>query len=346
MKRNPYVSLPALVAAVLLAASAEGVLAQNNRARTPAAAATAAQALPALPASDAVMLVELRRLLSEAIPRALASDTAKLAEVNADIDAFKTKTGIDARAFDTLAASSRFVVLGSGRLKLVDTVAVARGTFDTSAIVAAGRASSKGAHREQKHAGKTVHVFTLNEQVKLFGLLNARVGELAVSDLGAGTLAVGDPVGVRAAIDAAQGRGAMRAADLAVFAQPRGASTLVAFGGKVPAEALKDIDVGMPEVSRSVASIREFYGSLATTEGGFGMQTTLRTMSAADARSLGETVGALKQLAPLFLGRLSGDRQRLARNAVESLQVSAQGNEVRLSLDIAQGDITTLVRTF
>lgn len=345
MKRNPYFLLPALAAAVLLAASPTGVLAQNNRARTPAAA-PAAQALPALPAADAVMLVELRRLLSEAIPRALASDTAKLAEVNADIDAFKTKTGIDPRAFDTLAATSRFVILGSGRMKLVDTVAVARGTFDTGAIVSAGRASAKGAHREQKHAGKTVHVFTLNEQVRLFGLLNTRVGELGVADLGGGLLAVGDPAGVRAAIDAAQGRGAMRAADLAVLTQPRGAATLVAFGGKVPAEALKGIDVGMPEVSRSVASIREFYGSLATTEGGFGMQTTLRTTSAADAKSLGETIGALKQLAPLFLGRLSGDRQRLARNAVESLQVSAQGNEVRLGLEIAQGDITTLVRTF
>jgi hypothetical protein len=215
-----------------------------------------------------------------------------------------------------------------------------------AAVVAAGRASSKGNHRELKHAGKTVHVFTLNEEVKLFGLLGVRVRDLAVAELDRTTLAVGDPAAVRAAIDAARGRGALRASDLAVLTQPRAASTLVAFGGKVPRAALQDLEVGTPEISRSIASIREFHGALSTTAGGFGMQTTLRTQAAADAKSLGDTIDALKQLAPIFIGRLSGDRQRLAQNAVESLRVSAQGNEVRLSLEIAQGDLTTLVRTF
>ncbi|HEX7174931.1 MAG TPA: hypothetical protein VF240_06590 [Pyrinomonadaceae bacterium] len=346
MKRTLHVAMLAL--AVASAALASDALAQNKQTRsqnnnTPAGAQPA---LPTLPASDAVVLVELRRLISEELPRALASDAPRLAAVNADIDAFKTRTGIDPRAFDTLAAGSRFMSLAGGKTKLTHTVAVARGTFDMAAIVAALRASSKGNHREQKHAGKSVHVFTLNEEVKLFGLLGVRVRDLAVAELDRTTLAVGHPAAVLAAIDAARGRGALRASDLTVLTQPRAASTLVAFGGKVSATAFKDIDVGTPEISRSVASIREFYGALSTTAGGYGMQTTLRTTGAADAKSLGDTIGALKQLAPLFIGRLSGDRQRLAQSAVESLQVSAQGNEVRLSLEIAQGDITTLVRTF
>ena len=337
-----------LALAVALAAGAFAhdtqARAQNNNNNAPAGSQSA---LPPLPASDAVVLVELRRLISQELPRALASDAPRLAAVNADIDAFKTKTGIDPRAFDTLAAGSRFTTLAGGKTKLTHTVAVARGgTFDMAAIVAAGRASAKGNHRESKHAGKSVHVFTLNEEVKLFGLLGVRVRDLAVAELDRTTLAVGHPSAVRAAIDAARGQGALRASDLAVLTQPRAASTLVAFGGKVPRAALQDLELGTPEISRSIASIREFYGALSTTAGGFGMQTTLRTQAAADAKSLGDTIGALKQLAPLFIGRLSGDRQRLAQNAVESLQVSAQGNEVRLSLEIAQGDLTTLVRTF
>lgn len=333
------------VAAVALASDSRAQK-QRARAQGSAAASGAQPAVPTLPASDAVVLVELRRLISEELPRALASDATRLASVNADIDAFKAKTGIDPRAFDTLAAGSRFTTLAGGKTKLTNTVAVARGTFDMATIVAAGRASAKGNARELKHAGKSVHVFTLNEEVKLFGLLGVRVRDLAVAELDRTTLAVGHPAAVRAAIDAARGQGALRSTDLAVLTQPRAASTLVVFGGKVPPAVLQNVEVGSPEISRSLASIREFYGALSTTTGGFGMQTTLRTQAAADARSLGDTIGTLKQLAPLFIGRLSGERQRLAQNAVESLQVSAQGNEVRLSLEIAQGDLTTLVRTF
>lgn len=343
MKRVFSVSLLALVVASV---SSAFVADAQRRTAAPSAANARAQAVPMLPASDAVALVELRRLLNDAIPRALASDPARLAEVNADIERFKTQTGIDPRAFEHLAAGSRFVELPDGRVKLDHTVAVGRGTFRSADYVAAGRAASKGAHREERHAGRAVHVFTLNAEMKLFGLLKMRVGELAVAELDAQTLAVGEPAAVRAAIDASQGRGRIRAADLAVLTQPTDASTLVAYGAKVPPAATRGIEVGSPEVTRAVASVRELYGTLRTTEGGFGAVTNVRTPNAAEARNLHDTLGVLKQAAPLLLSGLSGDKGRLARNAVDSLRITTQGSEVRLALEIPQGDITTLVRTF
>ena len=347
MKRTLRVSL--IAGALALVLSALPVNAQQPR-RSPSApsSGTRANALAGLPlpASDAVVIVELRRLLSEALPRALAADPARLAEVNADIESFKTKTGIDPRSFDTLAAGSRFTLLPSGAAKLDHTVAVARGTFSPGAIVAAGRVASKGSYREHKHGGKSVYVFDLYEQVKLFGLLNVQVSKLAVAELDAKTLAVGEPDAVFAAIDAAAGRGALKASDLAVLSQPLSASTLVAFGGKAPAEIMNRIEFGNPEITKSVASIREFYGAIGTTPTGFDFQTTLRTLSAGDAKNLGDTLVALKQFAPILLSRLSGDKARVARNAVESLQVAFKGNEVQLRLEIPQGDVTALVHAF
>lgn len=351
MKRTLHISSLALAVAIvaaLVSVPADAQRRPNTAAAAQQSSATHADALAGvpLPASDAVMLVELRRLLSDAMPRALASDPARLAAVNADVESFKTKTGIDPRSFDTLAAAARVVTLPGGKVKIDHTVGVARGTFSTGAIVAAGKVSSKGNYREQKHAGKTVHVFTLNEQVKLFGLLGVRVSDLAVAELDAKTLAVGEPEAVRAAIDASQGRRAMKAADLALFAQPRDPGTLVAFGGKVPAEATRGLDLGNAEISQAVASIREFHGTVVTTDAGLDLQTALRTLGAADAKNLSDTLAALKQLAPLLLGRLSGDKGRLARSAVESLQVTQEGNEVRLRLNVPQGDIAALVRAF
>src|SRR5688572_26979642 len=102
--RNTYLATLAL--GLALAALATPSAAQTGRrggAAQNTPAAQARQAVP-LPASDAVLAVDLRRLLNEAVPRALAADPARLAAVNADIEQFKARTGIDARAFETLTA--------------------------------------------------------------------------------------------------------------------------------------------------------------------------------------------------------------------------------------------------
>src|ERR1044072_188428 len=160
MRRNFYTStLPPL--STLLAASA-------------AQAQSAAASLP-LPASDAVLTLDVRTLFAEVIPRSLASDKTKLAQVNADVDEFKARTGIDAREFDTLLVGARIVQLPSGATKIDHATAVARGRFREEALLAAARAAAKGGLAEQKHAGQTVYVATVNDRIKLFGLAKMHV---------------------------------------------------------------------------------------------------------------------------------------------------------------------------
>src|SRR5918994_103407 len=109
----------------------------------PAAAQTARRTTPArpipsvaasLPASEAVALVKVRRLLDEALPAMLASNPARLVEANARIENFKTRTGIDARAFDELALGFGYEYLPSGAMK-VTTVGLAQGTFSPASLV-------------------------------------------------------------------------------------------------------------------------------------------------------------------------------------------------------------------
>ena len=123
MRRTFYASTLALVFAAALAVSAG--------AQTAAPAANAATAPLPLPASDAVLTVDLRRLFTEVVPRALASDSARLAQFNADAEQFRARTGIDARSFETLAVGARIVPLPSGATKLDRVTAVARGRFKT-----------------------------------------------------------------------------------------------------------------------------------------------------------------------------------------------------------------------
>jgi hypothetical protein len=342
MKRNFVIPLVALAACAALAPHAGAQTRRGRRAAAPrpaAVQAAAAQAVP-LPASDAVLTVALRRLLNEAIPRALGGDDARAAQVNADIEQFKARTGIDARAFETLAVGSRIRRLESGATKLDHVVAVARGTFDPAAVVAAGRAAAGGRYSAQQHGGKTVHVFGVNDQIKLFGLLRLRVGELAVAALDANTLAVGEPEAVRAAVDAQAGRGRV---DAALLSPARGANDLVAFAGNVPPAAFAGIDVGLPEVNKSIASIRGFRGTLGMTTAGFLMTTVLRSASAPDAQRLGSTVEALRAVAPGLIS-MAGPRGRLAQSAIESLKITTQGTEVQLRVELTEDYVASLLR--
>jgi hypothetical protein len=102
--------------------------------------------MSSLPESDAVALVKMNQLLSEAMPRILASNPAKLSEVTASIDRFKDRTGLDPRMFQQVALGVRFTFPSEGVTK-VQTVALANGTFSAAAMMAAGRVASNGKYR-------------------------------------------------------------------------------------------------------------------------------------------------------------------------------------------------------
>src|SRR6185503_11322684 len=196
-----------LTLAVILLALVSGfvfdVQAQTrNRNSAPAAAPTL---MSSLPQSDAVAQVKVQQLLNEAMPRMLANNPTKLSEVNASIDRFKDRTGLDARMFQQVALGVRYTYPSEGVTRL-QTVAIAKGSFSAAAMVAAGRVASNGKYREEKYQDKTIYIFSLDENLKLLGLFNLRIGELAAVPLDSNTLALGDPATVRSAIDASRQR--------------------------------------------------------------------------------------------------------------------------------------------
>src|SRR4051812_30465106 len=287
MRRTIHASTLALTLAAL-AAFGPSADAQTRRGaqapRTTGATTTRAPKAPAaetvpLPASDALLAVDLDKLFKEVVPRALAGDSAKLAQVNADVEQFKTRTGLDARAFERLVVGARFVRLGSGALKVDNVTAVARGRVDAATLGASIRAASKGAVTEQQYGGKTVYVTTVNDTIKIFGLAKVRLKELAVVALDAETIALGEPEDVRAVVDAQAGR--RPRADMSMLPYPKGPTDFIAFGGNVPAGTLEGVETGLPGLDRAISSIQGFYGAVGSTNSGIQMMTTLRAGTAA-----------------------------------------------------------------
>lgn len=339
------------IALVLLAAApAPAALAQTKATGNSAATSmtTAQDPLTMLPTSDAVVAADVRRILNDALPRALASDPAKLAQVNADIDRFKTRTGVDLRSVEKMALGVRFhdVPSQSGQATRLETVAIARGTFRADIIVAAGRLAAKDKYRTEKYAGKNIYIFTLDEQMKLFGLFNMRLTDVAVCVLDMHTLAIGQIGRVREAIDAGGGRA--RVSSELIQLATRTPNALIGFGANVPSATIRElagIGLDSDEISKNIASIRQVYGAIGMTATGFDMQAAARTESQQAAQSLNDTItGAKEFISPLISQFLRNDaKAKLVRNTLDSLKVTTAGNELQIRLEVAQSDLSTLV---
>ena len=296
--------------------------------------------MDSLPDSDAVAQIKVKRLLNEVMPRLLATNPTKLAELNADIERFKQRTGLDPRSFDQAALSMKYSYPAEGITK-VQTVALATGSFSAGAMVAAGRIAADGKYREEKYHDKAIYVFTLDESLKLLGFFDVAIREIAACPLDANTLAIGDPSAIRNVIDVYGGRKHSNGELISLAGSDPNA--VVGFGGNVSAQLLKNLDIGNASVASDLEGLRQVYGSVGTTERDLQLFVGARTVNADAARNLSDTLEGLKQLGALFIGRLSGAKGVLAKSALSNLKIVTQANELQIRTAVAQAEIAPLM---
>jgi len=295
--------------------------------------------MSSLPESNAVAQVKVHQLLNEAMPRILAGNPAKLSELNASIDRFKDRTGLDPRMFQQVALGLRFTYPSEGVTK-VRTVALANGSFSAAAMVAAGRVASNGKYREEKYQDKTIYIFTLDEHLKLLGLFDLRIGELAAAPLEANILALGDPEGIRTVIDASRSRKRVNA-ELIELAN-RDPNAVVGFGANVTEQLIGNLDIGNAPIAADLRTLRQVYGSVGTTADDLQLFLAARAVNAEAAKNLGDTLEGLKQLGGLLVGGMSGARGVLAKSALSNMQIQSQANELQIRTTVAQAEIGPL----
>lgn len=337
MNKRIYVALFAL--GIMLVA----IIAPVSKGQTRVASASTrvvSDPLTALPPSDAVILIDMKRLLTDVLPRSLAGNPSRLAQANTEIDDFKRRTGVDIRSFDRVAVGMRYLTPSAGTVK-TETVAIGRGSFNAAGIIAAGRLAANGRYQEQKYRGGTIYIFRLNDQVKLLGLLNIKLRDIAVTTLDAGTLAIGDPTGVRAAFDASNGGG--RVSNELVQLASRNPNAFIGFGTNLPSSVTQNLNIGNDEIARNAASVRQAYGSVSTTATGYELFTVARTEKPDQAQSLNDMLAGLKQLGSIFAARLPAAKGRLAQNALDNLKLTTQGNELQIRLAVSQEDISAVL---
>jgi hypothetical protein len=325
------------LAIILVALAAGSQVHAQTRSRNTATPAPTLMA--SLPESDAVAQVKVKQLLSEAMPRILANNPAKLSEANASIDRFKDRTGLDPRMFQQIALGIKYTYPSEG-ITTLQTVALANGSFTANAMVAAGRVASNGKYREEKYQDKTLYIFTLEQNIKLLGVFDFRIGELAAAPIDNNILALGDPVAVRSAIDASRQRKRANAELIALAS--RDPNAIIGFGSNMSQQLVSNLDIGNAPIAADLKSLRQVFGSVGTTESDLQLFLGARAVNAQAAQSLGDTLESLKLFGAAFVGRLSGVKGVLAKSALSNMKIVTDANELQIRTSVAQAEVGPL----
>jgi hypothetical protein len=275
------------------------------------------------------------------MPRILANNPARLTQVNASVENFKTRTGLDLRMFDEVAVGVHFTFPGEGRAK-ANTVAIAKGAYNSAAMITAGSVAMTGKFRQEKYKDKTIYIFTLDETVTVLGVFDFRINELAVMPLDTNTLALGDPTSIRSLIDAT--RASKRANAELIALASRDPNAVIGFGANMSEQLVSSVDaIGNAPIAGELAKLRHVYGSVGTTEKDLELFIGARAMNAGAASSLGDTLRQLKEIGALFVGRLSGARGVLAKSALTNLKIVNNAEELQIRTAVPSADVGPLM---
>jgi hypothetical protein len=284
-----------------------------------------------LPTSDVVAFVDARRILTEIIPRLLAKDPATLAKMTTEASDLNTKTGINILSIDRIVVGVQFIGTATHNLKKegVGLAIIVHGDFDTDKFFAFMKSETKGKARQETYGGIVIHIEpppTPPEKKS-----ERETGALALLD--AHTIVIGDLPQVRATIDAAAGKGRVDSALVQLATQD--ANTLIGMAGNVPPSLTEDIsksatpgDETEQAISKIVANIKQVFLAIGATPVAFNATLGARLGTAEQAQSLNDMLlGIRQQTAPYV-------QDKTARDLIDTLQITAQGNEVRISANV------------
>lgn len=282
-------------------------------------APVAAESMALLPASDAVAVVDVARIVNELLPQFRAIAPKEAAKFEKEITEFMSDTGIDPYKIKS-------AVIG---LKMTDSTivsAIVEGVvFDPNRVIASLKA--KDAKQEVKtveYKGKQVFVVTSLKAAEKAGVNE----EMAFTQLDADRVALGNLSGVKSVLDG--GNGAANTALNSLLAQTN--AGLLRFAGNIPESAKKGLSE-QGDMFAQFGTIKTVFGSLdLTKELSLLLDTKLRTNSSDEASKLQTSLAALVGLGKMFLGGNNDPMMQGLMQVIDLVKINAQNNDVAVSL--------------
>jgi hypothetical protein len=290
------------------------------------------QLMSQLPASDVVAGVDLQRLQAETIPAFGAVKPKILEHVNREIAKFQEETGIDPRVFESAALGLNLKNKNGG-----EAVVLLQGRFNASELIEKGYAAAARKDAKMTREARQFEGFN----IWLIGKSNSRPGVFA---LDSNTVAFGEWAGLQNLISARLGRAGRVSEDLLNLAT-RNPAALVTFGGELPKEMLSRVGGRELDAFASLENIRRFAGSFNTVGLNVDAELNLVTETGDQANELRDAFNGLRMLFGGF--RMGGAAARKGGpdfgKILKSVQISANGNEVQMRVNLQEEDVRGLL---
>ena len=300
-----------------------------------------------LPASDAVATVDARRFFDQAMPKLLASRADIVGKITTHLNEFQTKTGVDPRKFDRVAIGANFKHQAVRDFD-IDFVALAQGSINAGALVAAAKLGSNAGYREEKVGEHTIYIFSARSIADknlpasgpaiVNGAVDTVPAEMAVAVYDTNTIAIGSPGRVREALEG----GSTVSPEISGLLTSR-PNPVFAFAARMPEGVRNLLPMDNDELGKNIESIRFLTGWADVGVGNASMNMTAKTTNAESAQSLYDTVAFLQQFGKGLLGNSKKPQNAVYARLIDSAKLSKAGSDVALDLTVAQSDIDLLL---
>jgi hypothetical protein len=308
--------------------------------------------LTLLPASEAAMAIDAKRLFGEALPQVLSGNQPLLSEILRKFDEIKSRSGVDYKQFQQVAVGvSSIKTAGSGFD--FETLVLARGQFNSAGLMTAAKAAANGKFREEKIGERTVYVFSPQDAIeqnkakvpnskyvdiftKMFAGLNR---EMALTSYDNNTLVLGSLARVRELFESTTPRISAEVLGL-VSRKP---NAIANFGALLPTGLTPFMELDDDNLGKSLAGIRQLSGAMDIAGGNTIVSVAAKTAEPEQAKGLKETIEGFQSFLPGVLKSSKGEDKKVYARMLENARVAQNANEVTLDLQVPQADINVII---
>jgi hypothetical protein len=298
-------------------------------------------ALSSLPEADTLLYINLHRISTEAAARVLPEK--ELAELHQNLGEIKKGVGIDPTSIDFLVLQIRFKKPDANlNFALPEFMAVASGDFSAEALIQLAKDAAKGKLRDERYGSNTLWLMTIDEVAKeaeKTPLLKS-LSEMAIVALAGNTIAVGTPGYVKAAIDAAGGKGRI-SPDL-LNSVMRDPEALVSMAGSPWTAFAKTFALlgteNNPRAPRCDSKLGDFYSAITMDATSFKFRGAMNADNPDTAKIIKSLLSSLLQQA----ASLSKDKS--AQAVLSSLVITPTDTEVQVQADVSQQVVRDFIR--
>jgi hypothetical protein len=294
-----------------------------------------------LPEADALIYVNVQRILNEVLPKFLPAKD--LEEMRKGFEAAKQQAGIDPTKVDYFVVAVRFKKpTGDLNFQAPEFMLVSSGDFSADSLLVLARMATQAKLRDEKYGSKTIGLMTIDpiaKESEKTPLLKSFT-EVGIVALNANTIATGSPGYLRAAIDAGDGKQRIRAEVLKSLV--RDPNVLISFAGLPWSSFAKSFGMlgteTTPRAPRCESKIGDFYAALTMDATNFSLRSVSNADNPDTAKILANLYSSLLRYAT------SSIKDPAAQSALNRLSITAEGDEVLTSADFPQQMVLDLIQ--